>query len=237
MRLGAQKTNQNNNAPKLDDDDKVIYYANETFKAPEGKLTFSKGQELEVIEKSPNGWWFVRVGKEEGWVPSTIVQRHRGRTFVDEKDILEGQMYKALGGYKATDDTGISFEPGQLVEVLEKDAGGWWFVKIGNEEGWAPSTFLGEVSQSENTPPPITARSSSKAAPLPVPRKPSVQREVEEEGEAYITLSNYTDPDEGMLNFKKGQRVLVLEKDDGGWWMAKLGKESGWVPSNFLKKE
>ena len=77
MRMGIQKNNKN--VPtKEDKDDEIIYYANETFKSTEGKLTFSKGQVLEVIEKSPNGWWFVKVGKEEGWVPSNIVQRHRG---------------------------------------------------------------------------------------------------------------------------------------------------------------
>jgi len=219
MASAAKKViNMNNISKMVAADDDIIYYANEAFKGTDGKLTFSKGQEVEVVEKSPNGWWFVKVGKEEGWVPSHIVQRHRGHDIIDDKDLVDGQKYKTLGGYKATEETGISFEPGQIVEVLEKDPAGWWFVKIGDEEGWAPSTFLGEIAEEGGTP-----------APAP--------QQQEQAGDSYITLSDYKDPDEGMLSFKKGQKVLVLEKDDGGWWLAKCGAQEGWVPSNFLKKE
>lgn len=232
MRLGAQKNNHLNStaaAPKEEDDNKIVYYASETFKTPNSKLAFSKGQQLEVIEKSPNGWWFVRVSGDEGWVPSTIVQRHRGQVFVNDKDVVDFAgskgTYKALGAYKATDDTGISFEAGQMVEVLEKDAGGWWFIKIGSNDGWAPSTFLGEVANTQT-------------APTPGPKVEVAQVATPSQGgEVYVALSDYNDSDEGMLNIKKGQRIIVTEKDDGGWWMGKSGDREGWVPSNFLKKE
>ena len=248
MAGAARKVISMNNIMNMVKDDDIIYYANEAFKTPEGKLTFSKGQELEVLEKSPNGWWFVRVGQEEGWVPSNIVQRHRGHDIIDDKELMEGQKYKTLGGYKATEDTGISFQPGQIAIVLEKDPAGWWFVKIGDDEGWAPSTFLGEIDETKSATTLASSSSGKAPAPKPTPRQSSKAPAAppsndnnnndgnEEGGEAYITLSDYQDSDEGMLNFKKGQRVSVLEKDDGGWWMAKLGSETGWVPSNYLKK-
>lgn len=244
MAGAARKVIHMNNIMNIVKDDDIIYYANEAFKTPEGKLTFSKGQELEVLEKSPNGWWFVRVGQEEGWVPSNIVQRHRGHDIIDDKELMDGQKYKTLGGYKATEDTGISFQPGQIAVVLEKDPAGWWFVKIGDDEGWAPSTFLGEIEDTENgTTAPAPLSSGKTPAPTPTPRQSikdapadNNNNDNEEGGDVYITLSDYQDSDEGMLNFTKGQHVTVIEKDDGGWWMAKLGKETGWVPSNYLKK-
>ena len=250
MASAARKVISMNNIMNIVKDDEIIYYANEAFKTPEGKLTFSKGQELEVLEKSPNGWWFVRVGQEEGWVPSNIVQRHRGHEIIDDKELMEGQKYKTLGGYKATEDTGITFEPGLIAEVLEKDPCGWWYVKIGDDEGWAPSTFLGEIEEnnsnttgtSSGKPPPPTpsTRQSSKgdapAAAAAAVADSNDNNNNDNRGEPYVTLSDYQDSDEGMLNFKKGQHVAVLEKDDGGWWIAKLGDNTGWVPSNYLQK-
>ncbi len=32
------------------------------------------------------------------------------------------------------------------VEVLEKSGNGWWLVRIKNELGWAPSTYLKKVA-------------------------------------------------------------------------------------------
>jgi len=51
----------------------------------------------------------------------------------------------------------------------------------------------------------------------------------------YIALATYADADPGMLNFDKSDMLEILEKDDGGWWLAKLNDQTGWVPSNFIK--
>lgn len=212
-------------AKKSDAD--VVYIASSSFKAREGdgNLKFSQGTELRVIEKSPNGWWYVRVGKEEGWVPSNVVQRRRGQSnAANEGRVAIKQLYKTVGGYKATEETGISFTPGFTAEVLEKDPCGWWFVRINNEEGWAPSTFLEKI-ESDTEP----GSTKNLGKPQQQPEKPK--------GEYFIALGDYNDPDIGMLSFKKGQRILIIEKDDGGWWMAQIGEISGWVPSNYLKKE
>jgi hypothetical protein len=31
--------------------------------------------------------------------------------------------------------------------VVEKDANGWWFVVNGEEQGWAPATFLERIEE------------------------------------------------------------------------------------------
>lgn len=40
-----------------------------------------------------------------------------------------------------TADGGISFTAGTEVEVLEKNEG-WWWIRVGEAEGWAPETYL-----------------------------------------------------------------------------------------------
>ena len=53
--------------------------------------------------------------------------------------------YVTIGSYAGGGtDSCLDFDEGVDVEVIEMKSDGWWFVKIRNEEGWAPSTFIGE---------------------------------------------------------------------------------------------
>lgn len=61
---------------------------------------------------------------------------------------LEGpNLYRSLDAYKKVQDSEISFPAGVEVEVLEKQESGWWYVRLGSEEGWAPSYYLEPVRQ------------------------------------------------------------------------------------------
>jgi hypothetical protein len=43
------------------------------------------------------------------------------------------------------------------------------------------------------------------------------------------------DVDEDELPFKKGDRLEILE-EDGDWWLAKLGANTGNIPANYVRK-
>lgn len=36
-----------------------------------------------------------------------------------------------------------------------------------------------------------------------------------------------------QLCFKKGEKITVTQKEDGGWWEGTLGGKTGWFPSNY----
>jgi len=56
-------------------------------------------------------------------------------------------MYVALATVADDDVASVSFQEGDLMEVLEQHDGGWWYVKTSNDEcGWAPSNFLRPAS-------------------------------------------------------------------------------------------
>ena len=40
----------------------------------EGEVGFREGDEVEVIQRSENGWWLVRTSEELGWGPSNFLQ-------------------------------------------------------------------------------------------------------------------------------------------------------------------
>lgn len=53
----------------------------------------------------------------------------------------EKPMYKAKFAFQGQDGE-MSLQKEDLVELVDKDDNGWWLVKKGNEEGWAPSNYL-----------------------------------------------------------------------------------------------
>lgn len=64
---------------------------------------------------------------------------------------LEGcSLYRTTDPYKKVQETELSFPAGVEVEVLEKQESGWWYIRWGDSEGWAPTYYLEPVRQHDN---------------------------------------------------------------------------------------
>uniref|UniRef100_A0A3Q3LUC7 SH3 and PX domain-containing protein 2A n=1 Tax=Labrus bergylta TaxID=56723 RepID=A0A3Q3LUC7_9LABR len=64
-----------------------------------------------------------------------------------DSDVEGPNHYRSLDAYKKVQDSEISFPARVEVEVLEKQESGWWYIRWGSEEGWAPSYYLEPVRQ------------------------------------------------------------------------------------------
>ncbi|XP_069022918.1 SH3 and PX domain-containing protein 2A isoform X6 [Embiotoca jacksoni] len=64
-----------------------------------------------------------------------------------DSDVEGPTLYRSLDAYKKVQDSEISFPAAVEVEVLEKQESGWWYIRWGSEEGWAPSYYLEPVRQ------------------------------------------------------------------------------------------
>uniref|UniRef100_A0A3P9N3N8 SH3 and PX domain-containing protein 2A n=1 Tax=Poecilia reticulata TaxID=8081 RepID=A0A3P9N3N8_POERE len=64
-----------------------------------------------------------------------------------DSDVEGPILYRSVDVYKKVQDSEISFPAGVEVEVLEKQESGWWYVRWGSEEGWAPSYYLEPVKK------------------------------------------------------------------------------------------
>ncbi|XP_076839019.1 SH3 and PX domain-containing protein 2A isoform X2 [Brachyhypopomus gauderio] len=62
----------------------------------------------------------------------------------------EGSLYRTTDAYERAQDSELSFPAGVEVEVLEKQESGWWYVRWGVEEGWAPTFYLEPVRQASD---------------------------------------------------------------------------------------
>ena len=57
------------------------------------------------------------------------------------------EIARALYSYDSK--TGMKFEAGDLLNVLEKGEDGWWFGEVQNSEieGWFPATYVSTLEQ------------------------------------------------------------------------------------------
>lgn len=60
---------------------------------------------------------------------------------------------RALYDYNATTISELSFQSGQVIEVLERHPSGWWDGLINHRRGWIPSNYVTPV-MGEGTPAP-----------------------------------------------------------------------------------
>lgn len=125
---------------------------------------------------------------------------------------LQADSYKAVAAYKSKAKGEVSFNEGDAVEVIDKNATGWWFVRIDDQEGWAPSSYLD----------PILGNAPDEQQCLG--------------GETFITIKSYEAQMDDELSFPAFATVEVMNKILDGWWIASYGDKVGYVPSTYLKK-
>lgn len=139
--------------------------------------------------------------------------------------------YTTLSDYEGDMEGCIQFREGEEVtEVVEKREDGWWFIRIGSREGWAPSTFLDETKSPSSKAKPARPEAVP-ARPSTGPKKPSVKST-----NLFKAIENYvSSSDVSMcIDLVKGRSYEVLEKGDGWWFVQDAEGNEGWVPSTYL---
>ncbi|XP_039994607.1 SH3 and PX domain-containing protein 2A-like isoform X3 [Xiphias gladius] len=109
------------------------------------EISLQAGEMVDVIEKSESGWWFVSTAEEQGWVPATYLNSHSGTR--DDLELGaskagEEEKYVTVQPYSSQGKDEIAFEKGVIVEVIQKNLEGWWFIRYQDKEGWAPASYL-----------------------------------------------------------------------------------------------
>lgn len=135
------------------------------------------------------------------------------------------QAYKSMAKYEAEGNGEISFEEGVILEVLDK-TDGWWLVRVGTSEGWAPITYIAPCGVGDRPPSPVC--DSGFTSP--------------EEGSnsvtsvKYRTCAEFIPESETELGFKEGLVVEVLDASEDDWWYARVDGKEGWVPAEYLEE-
>lgn len=133
---------------------------------------------------------------------------------ISEPILLE--QYVAISDYTKREESDISLKAGNVVEVIEKNEHGWWFVDLDSELGWVPASYL-------------------------EPRDGSMDDQIlecfeEGEEETYITMAAYEPQLEDEVGFEMGKIIKVIQKNLDGWWFVQLEEKEGWTPAMFLRE-
>ncbi|KAG6832006.1 hypothetical protein H0H92_006042 [Tricholoma furcatifolium] len=71
-----------------------------------------------------------------------------------QEDLMEEEQFnslfcRALYDYDAQDVSALSFQRGDIIEVLTQQPSGWWDGLLGDERGWFPSNYVEVISEEE----------------------------------------------------------------------------------------
>uniref|UniRef100_A0A673AHA8 SH3 and PX domains 2B n=1 Tax=Sphaeramia orbicularis TaxID=375764 RepID=A0A673AHA8_9TELE len=127
-------------------------------------------------------------------------------------DPLLLDQYVAVTDYEKQESSEISLHVGQVVEVIEKNESGWWFVSSEDAQGWVPATCL----EAQDDPDDFS---------LPG-----------EEEEKYSVVYPYSARDQDEIDLERGMIVEVIQKNLEGWWKIRYQGREGWAPASYLKK-
>ncbi|XP_069095570.1 SH3 and PX domain-containing protein 2A isoform X5 [Pleurodeles waltl] len=126
------------------------------------------------------------------------------------------EQYVVVSNYAKQENSEISLQAGEVVDVIEKNESGWWFVSTAEEQGWVPATYL----ECQNGTRDDSDINTSKLG----------------EEEKYITVQPYTSQGKDEIGFEKGVTVDVIQKNLEGWWYIRYQGKEGWAPASYLKK-
>uniref|UniRef100_A0A665XB17 SH3 and PX domain-containing protein 2A n=1 Tax=Echeneis naucrates TaxID=173247 RepID=A0A665XB17_ECHNA len=134
-----------------------------------------------------------------------------------EPPTVEAEYY-TIADFQSCISDGISFNGGQKAEVIEKNSGGWWYVQIGEKEGWAPCSYIDKRKK-----PNLNRRTSTLCRPkVPPPAPPGSEapespvspgRPVYEEPEYDVPAIGDLDL-ESEFEFLRGEGSLVDAKNE-----------------------
>ncbi|KAL9981074.1 hypothetical protein ACROYT_G009733 [Oculina patagonica] len=122
-------------------------------KREDSDISLKAGNVVDVIERNEHGWWFVDLDSELGWVPASYLEPRDGSMddqILETFEEGEEETYIAIAAYEPQLEDEVGFEMGRIVKVIQKNLDGWWFVKLEEQEGWAPSMFLREIASSQH---------------------------------------------------------------------------------------
>ncbi|MDP0464994.1 SH3 domain-containing protein [Shouchella rhizosphaerae] len=179
--------------------------------------TLTKGQKVELLKKQ-GGWYQVKAGNRTGWVSADYLNVN-GSGNVDNAPSSGSATTTARLNLRSGAGTNHSIittlAKGQKVELLKKQ-GGWYQVKAGNRTGWVSADYLNVSNNQAKT--------------------ESVETVIDR-GTTTARLNLRVDPNTSskiITTLNNGQQLDILKKQ-GSWYYVKVGSQTGWVSSQYVK--
>ncbi|KAE9552733.1 hypothetical protein FO519_004050 [Halicephalobus sp. NKZ332] len=196
----------------------------------EGDLSFSKGDEIEVLEKGEMKWRgrLLKNPSQQGYFPKSYIKISQEGSKTSEKSSTplespsqNGEWYVALWAFDAVEPTDLSIKPGDRIWVIDQQEQ-WWKGVLNGQTGIFPATYVEKASNgSENKP-----ANNSTIEPV----KNGVAR----------ALANFEATGDNQMSLKTGDLVKIRSTSPAGWWEGEIvlpngEHKTGWFPGNYVE--
>ncbi|NP_001138894.1 neutrophil cytosol factor 1 [Salmo salar] len=186
------------------------------------EINLLTGDFVEIVEKSPNGWWFCQCDTKRGWVPASYLEPLDGPEEPEEADPnYAGEVYITTKEYKAAQDDELTLETGETIEVIHKLLDGWWVVRKGEETGHFPSMFLHKTGEKKE----MESEENVTRRQTPPPRRSTIRNAQSIHGKGRKGISQNT--------YRRNSRRFLLQKGD---WPNQPRKTSNDAPQSPLQE-
>ncbi|CAF0965694.1 unnamed protein product [Brachionus calyciflorus] len=122
---------------------------------------------------------------------------------------LKSEDFICMHDFKPESKSEIKIRKTQIVQVLEKNENGWWFVNTQDGQGFVPQSVLKPLNKCQNN------------LDLSIPVEPN---------EYFIVKKDYKANKNDEITIEKGEFIKVLEKKLNGWWTVEYKGEIGLAP-------
>uniref|UniRef100_A0A4W5K7I1 Neutrophil cytosolic factor 1 n=1 Tax=Hucho hucho TaxID=62062 RepID=A0A4W5K7I1_9TELE len=186
------------------------------------EINLLTGDLVEIVEKSPNGWWFCQCETKRGWVPASYLEPLDGPEESEEADPnYAGELYITTKAYKAAQDDELTLETGETIEVIHKLLDGWWVVRKGEETGHVPSMFLHRTGEKKE----MESEENVIRRQTPPPRRSTIRnaQSIHRKGRKSISQNTY----------RRNSRRFLLQKGD----LPNQPRETSNAPTQSLLQE
>ncbi|KAL0994603.1 hypothetical protein UPYG_G00124720 [Umbra pygmaea] len=174
------------------------------------EMDLSVGDMVEIVEKSPNGWWFCQCESRRGWVPASYLEPLDGPEESEDADPdYAGELYITTKAYKAREEDELTLEIGETIEVIHKLLDGWWVVRKEDETGHFPSMFLQRTGEKVVMDPEKTVMNRQ----TPPPRRSTIRnaQSIHSKGRQRISQDTYRRNSRHFLQHK-GSRTRNISR-------------------------
>ncbi|XP_072325229.1 neutrophil cytosol factor 1 [Scyliorhinus torazame] len=205
------------------------------------EMSIQTGDTVEIVEKSENGWWFCQMEGKRGWLPASFLEPLQSPDESEEQEPnYEGELYKVIKSYTATQDDEMTLCEDELVDVIHKLLDGWWVIRKGDSTGYYPSMYLQKTGTAEkmgfstskrNLPPPRRSTIRNAQSIHKTERKQISQDVYRRNSKRYLQQMNKSQAVPNKNVWKQKQDPRFPEKQlDSGTSNQEQGKQGKVIP-------
>ncbi|BFZ14570.1 hypothetical protein BsWGS_17608 [Bradybaena similaris] len=215
----------------------------------EGELRLEDGDIVQIIERVGTEWLRGQHRGRQGIFPSSFVE-------IVEDLPLESSTYGQISSNRVSalfdfdgKDGELIFKAGDEITILAEVNSEWLFGACHGQEGQLPTSFISHVppnlpkhkldhsaQKPKQTPQTEQVQTGKKHQDFPVPGDEFWDSREDVLGYCRA-MFDYIDPTPGDLEFRKGDRIEIVEFCGEDWARGRLGRREGMFPLRFVAEE